>query len=257
MDLQPILASWGHVLTGYTPALSIEITRECPLHCPGCYAYGDDHLGGGDHAAGGPRSQRPGARGWRPRARRSPSPDSSVDRRRRAARALPRAEHPAAAACPNAGFTCRSSRAPCARLPLEWRHLPRLTLVGLDRRPTAGTRRRRTPATYERILKHIAGHQINVHCTITRQQVNRPGYIDEFLEFWSARPEVRKIWYQPLHAADRRESPRNASGPPTGSASSTICMPCGSAIPKLEVPKGCSTCSPSRRNRRTNASSRA
>ena len=26
--------------------LSIEITRECPLSCPGCYAYGDSHLGG-------------------------------------------------------------------------------------------------------------------------------------------------------------------------------------------------------------------
>src|SRR6185312_13216466 len=28
------------------PFLSIEITRECPLSCPGCYAYGPDHLGG-------------------------------------------------------------------------------------------------------------------------------------------------------------------------------------------------------------------
>ena len=27
--------------------LSIEITRECPLTCPGCYAYGDTHLTGG------------------------------------------------------------------------------------------------------------------------------------------------------------------------------------------------------------------
>jgi MoaA/NifB/PqqE/SkfB family radical SAM enzyme len=27
--------------------LSIEITRECPLSCPGCYAYGDTHLSGG------------------------------------------------------------------------------------------------------------------------------------------------------------------------------------------------------------------
>ena len=27
--------------------LSIEITRECPLRCPGCYAYGDSHLGEG------------------------------------------------------------------------------------------------------------------------------------------------------------------------------------------------------------------
>ena len=33
-----------------------------------------------------------------------------------------------------------------------------------------------------------------MHCTVTRQQVNRPGYIEEFLEFWSARAEVEKIW---------------------------------------------------------------
>ena len=26
--------------------MSIEVTRECPLHCPGCYAYGENHLGG-------------------------------------------------------------------------------------------------------------------------------------------------------------------------------------------------------------------
>ena len=36
----------AQILTGRTPNLSIEITRECPLRCPGCYAYGDDHLGG-------------------------------------------------------------------------------------------------------------------------------------------------------------------------------------------------------------------
>ena len=41
-----IFNSWGRILGGYTPSLSIEITRECPLRCPGCYAYGDDHLGG-------------------------------------------------------------------------------------------------------------------------------------------------------------------------------------------------------------------
>src|SRR5262249_18610662 len=32
------------------------------------------------------------------------------------------------------------------------------------------------------------------HCTITRQQVNRPGYIEEFLRLWSDRQEVEKIW---------------------------------------------------------------
>ena len=30
---------WGRVLTGHFPSISIEITRECPLRCPGCYAY--------------------------------------------------------------------------------------------------------------------------------------------------------------------------------------------------------------------------
>src|SRR5437667_7413054 len=44
--MEGIFAAWGRILTGYTPALSIEITRECPLRCPGCYAYGDGHLGG-------------------------------------------------------------------------------------------------------------------------------------------------------------------------------------------------------------------
>ena len=45
-EMDWIIPAWGRILTGYTPALSIEITRECPLRCPGCYAYGDDHLGG-------------------------------------------------------------------------------------------------------------------------------------------------------------------------------------------------------------------
>src|SRR5271155_3620626 len=42
-----IFTAWGRILTGRVPLLSIEITRECPLSCPGCYAYGDTHLGGG------------------------------------------------------------------------------------------------------------------------------------------------------------------------------------------------------------------
>ena len=33
-----------------------------------------------------------------------------------------------------------------------------------------------------------------MHCTITRQQIHRPGYLDDFLKFWSDRAEVRKIW---------------------------------------------------------------
>lgn len=34
------------MLTGKPPLLSIELTCECPLHCAGCYAYDDNHLGG-------------------------------------------------------------------------------------------------------------------------------------------------------------------------------------------------------------------
>ena len=41
-----VVKAWGRILTGYRPNLSVEITRECPLRCPGCYAYGDTHLGG-------------------------------------------------------------------------------------------------------------------------------------------------------------------------------------------------------------------
>src|SRR5262245_6386433 len=41
-----VVRGWTTILAGRTPFLSIEITRECPLACPGCYAYGEEHLGG-------------------------------------------------------------------------------------------------------------------------------------------------------------------------------------------------------------------
>ena len=40
-----VFRAWGRILSGSHPMLSIEITRECPLHCPGCYAYEPQHLG--------------------------------------------------------------------------------------------------------------------------------------------------------------------------------------------------------------------
>jgi hypothetical protein len=53
---------------------------------------------------------------------------------------------------------------------------------------------RRTPATYERILKHIEGHQNTVHCTVTSQQVQRDGYLEEFLRYWQGNPDTQLIW---------------------------------------------------------------
>ena len=46
MKTSEVLQAWGRILRGQFPILSIEITRECPLRCSGCYAYEDGHLGG-------------------------------------------------------------------------------------------------------------------------------------------------------------------------------------------------------------------
>ena len=47
MNRKDVIQAWGRISTGYKPLLSIEITRECPLRYPGCYAYDEAHLGGG------------------------------------------------------------------------------------------------------------------------------------------------------------------------------------------------------------------
>jgi sulfatase maturation enzyme AslB (radical SAM superfamily) len=79
-------------------------------------------------------------------------------------------------------------------IPKEWTSFRRLTVVvsidGLQ--PEHDARRR--PATYERILKNISGHQVTAHCTITANMMQRPGYLEEFLQFWSARREIRRVW---------------------------------------------------------------
>ena len=46
MKHKEIFQAWGRMLTGRLPSMSIEITKECPLRCPGCYAYDGAHLGG-------------------------------------------------------------------------------------------------------------------------------------------------------------------------------------------------------------------
>src|ERR1051326_6063016 len=45
MKRSEVFSAWGRILTGRYPSLSVEITRECPLRCPGCYAYEPEHLG--------------------------------------------------------------------------------------------------------------------------------------------------------------------------------------------------------------------
>jgi organic radical activating enzyme len=80
-------------------------------------------------------------------------------------------------------------------IPVEWRDIANLHLsVSIDGLQPEHDRRR-APATYDRILKHIAGHKINIHCTVTRQLMQRREYLNEFASFWSGHPEVRKIWF--------------------------------------------------------------
>jgi hypothetical protein len=79
-------------------------------------------------------------------------------------------------------------------IPIEWAGLKRLQMVvSIDGLQPEHDERRK-PATYDRILKHIEGHNIRVHCTVTRQQVRRDGYLEEFAKFWSANPAVSQIW---------------------------------------------------------------
>jgi len=80
-------------------------------------------------------------------------------------------------------------------LPPGWVRVPRLNVVvsidGLQPEHDL----RRAPATYVQILKNIAGQKITIHCTITGHMMKRTGYLREFLEYWSPRPEVRKVWF--------------------------------------------------------------
>ncbi|MCU1224514.1 MAG: Radical domain protein [Edaphobacter sp.] len=45
MKKSEVLQAWSSILAGIIPSLSIEITKEFPLRCPGCYAFDPAHLG--------------------------------------------------------------------------------------------------------------------------------------------------------------------------------------------------------------------
>jgi MoaA/NifB/PqqE/SkfB family radical SAM enzyme len=191
--MEGIISAWGRILTGHTPVLSIEITRECPLRCPGCYAYGDDHLGGEKtlRQVRDYKGQELIDNFMEVVDRHRPLHVSIVGgeplvRYRELGVILPELA--------KRGIHSQLVTSAVREIPKEWHGLFRLSIVVSIDGLQPEHDERRTPATYDRILKHIEGHEITVHCTITRQQVNRPGYIDEFLRIWSARQEVEKIW---------------------------------------------------------------
>jgi MoaA/NifB/PqqE/SkfB family radical SAM enzyme len=188
-----ILRAWGKILAGYRPNLSVEITRECPLRCPGCYAYGDEHLGGGvtlrdvrdlrgqaliDGLIGLVDTHRP--------LHLSIVGGEPLVRFRELNTILPELA--------KRGVYTQLVTSAVRPIPSEWAGLRRLQIVvSIDGLQPEHDERRK-PATYDRILEHIAGHKITVHCTITRQQVRRAGYLEEFVRFWSANPSTNHIW---------------------------------------------------------------
>jgi MoaA/NifB/PqqE/SkfB family radical SAM enzyme len=193
VDARELVQAWGRILTGYRPSLSIEITKECPLRCPGCYAYGDEHLGGAVTLRG--LSDYKGdelvARFMALIDRQKPVYVSIVGgeplvRYRELSTILP--------ALAERGIHTQIVTSAVRPIPIEWSRLPRLQIVvSIDGLQPEHDERRK-PATYDRILKHIEGHRITVHCTVTRQQVRRAGYLEEFLAFWQANPHTRLIW---------------------------------------------------------------
>ena len=194
MRKRDILPAWGRILQGNRPLLAIEITKECPLKCPGCYAYSLGHLGNGtvlrqlsDYRG------RELIDGVLDLARRlKPIHISIVGgeplvRYRELDQILP--------ALAGMGIEVQLVTSAVRRIPAEWAGIGGLHIVvSVDGLPPEHDERR-APATYARILESIAGHTVTIHCTITRQIIGRPNYLAKFAEFWSARPEVFRIWF--------------------------------------------------------------
>lgn len=193
MNRNDVLRAWKSILAGHKPLLSIEITRECPLRCPGCYAYDEGHLGGNVllRQLSDYRGDELVNRVLKLIDELQPLHLSIVGgdplvRYRELERLLPELDR--------RGLPVQLVTSAFRQIPPAFAGLRLLDIVvSIDGLQPEHDERRK-PATYDRILKNIAGQRITVHCTITAQQVQRPGYIEEFVAFWSARPEIRRIW---------------------------------------------------------------
>lgn len=233
MDYTHVLRAWGRILSGRAPSMSIEITRECPLRCPGCYAYEDAHLGGevtlrqlsdykGDDLV---RRVLQVVDRERPLHLSIVGGDPLV-RFRELDALLPELAR--------RGIFVQVVTSAFRQIPSSWATLPRLNVVvSIDGLQPEHDERRK-PATYERILKSIAGQRVTVHCTITAQMMKSPGYLEEFMRFWSVRPEIKKIWMS-MFTPQRGANPPESLSPDERSQAIDDLLRLREMFPKLDM----------------------
>ncbi|MGA9060691.1 MAG: radical SAM protein [Terracidiphilus sp.] len=194
MKKSEVFHAWARILAGRAPSLSIEITKECPLRCPGCYAFDAAHLGGTTQLR-----QLSDFQGDELVARvlalideHKPLHVSLVGgdplvRYQELELLLPQIE--------SRGVHTQVVTSAFRVIPSTWRKFNKLNVVisvdGLQPEHDA----RRKPATYDRILKNIKGTRVTIHCTIRSQIAKCTCYLDEFLRFWTSQPEVAKVWF--------------------------------------------------------------
>lgn len=189
-----MIHAWRRILEGRAPSLSIEVTRECPLRCPGCYAYEPNHLG----EAGGLRnlSDHKGSAlverilhtvdKLRPIHLSLVGGDPLV-RYREMEEVVP--------LLLDRGIHVQLVTSAFRPLHPSWGSLERFNpVVSIDGLQPEHDERRK-PATYDKILRNIANQQITVHCTITSQMLRRPEYLEEFSAFWDGNSNVKRIWF--------------------------------------------------------------
>ena len=195
MNKSDVVKAWGRILTGHYPTLSIEITRECPLRCPGCYAYEPEHLAGTGQTLrsvadfkGDELVERVLAlvKKYKP-LHLSIVGGEPLVRFRELNVLLPELT--------KSGLAVQVVTSAVREIPREWSEIENLYLVvSIDGLQPEHDERRK-PATYERIMRNIAGQQITVHCTVTSQMTAREDYLEEFLSIWSGKSEVKKVWF--------------------------------------------------------------
>ena len=182
MKTSEVLHAWARILSGRAPSLSIEITKECPLRCPGCYAFDPAHLGNNTLLTelSDFRGEELVNRILFLLDKQKPLHVSLVGgdpfvRYRELEQLIPQIEA--------RGIHTQIVTSAFRVIPASWRKYKKLNIVvsidGLQPEHDV----RRAPATYDRILKNIVGTKITIHSTITSQIASRPGISKNFCVF--------------------------------------------------------------------------